>query len=212
MPVTTLMSYTRQKILETLSQQGALPVEAIARGAHLSIMATRYHLARLAQEHLIVRLDAERHGRVGRPKGMYALSESAFTQLPQPHARVLECLLSELESGLGRKTARALAERTGKRIAEMAPVLPVKAGIQARLTRAASYLTQMGYAAAVDREGGTVSLIIRRCPYLQVTKLREQVCEMDRAIIGSLLGSPFVMTDSMQRGKTHCQFVMHSRN
>ena len=204
----TTMSKIRQTVIETLSQAGPLPVEEIARAARLSTIAMRYHLTLLAREGLVVQQDAAPRGSVGRPQRMYALAATAHERLPKKYNALAAQLLDEMSDTLGAKEVRAMLRRAGRHAAASAPPLRAGAGAQARLNRATKFLSERGYMARWEKSNGDLLLNVCNCPYRQVAQEHREVCEMDRAMIGTLLDSPLKMTRCIAHNDGQCQFVV----
>ncbi len=205
------MSKIRQIVIETLSQQGPLPVEEIARAAHVSTMAMRYHLTLLAREGLIVQRDAVRRGSVGRPQMIYVLAEDAREHLPKKYNTLAAQLLNEVSQTLGAKETRAMLRRAGRHTATTAPPLHRGAGTQARLNRATKFLSERGYMARWEKSNGDLLLNVCNCPYRQVAQQHREVCDMDVALIGTLMDAPFKMTRCIARDDGQCQFVVSKK-
>ena len=206
------MSKLRQIVIETLSQAGPQPVRALARVAHLSTMAMRYHLTLLAREGLIVQQDAARQGTVGRPQSLYALADEALERLPKKYNTLAAQLLDEVGDTLGGKETRALLRRTGRRVAAAAPPLRSGAGAQARMNRAAKFLSDRGYLARWEQTHGELLLNVCNCPYRQVAQEHREVCDMDHAMIGALLDAPLKMTHCIARQDGQCRFVISKKS
>ena len=205
------MSKIRQTVIETLSQQGPLPVEEIARAARVSTMALRYHLTLLARDGLIVQRDVARRGSVGRPQMMYALVEDAREHLPKKYHALAAQLLDEATQTLGAKETRAMLRRAGRHAATAAPPLRRGAGTQARLNRATKFLSERGYMARWEKSNGDLLLNVCNCPYRQVAQEHREVCDMDVAMIGALMDAPFKMTRCIARDDGRCQFVVSKK-
>lgn len=202
------MSNIRQTVIETLSQRGPLTVEALARSAHLSTMAMRYHLTLLTRAGLIVRHDIKHRARAGRPQVRYALAESAHERLPKKYPMLAVQLLDEISESLGAKQARAMLRRAGRRAAAAAPPLHTGAGSQARAQRAAKFLSERGYMPRWEKSNDDWLLNVCNCPYRQVAQEHREVCDMDIAMIGALLDAPLKMTCCIARQDRQCQFVV----
>ena len=205
------MSKIRQTVIETLSQQGPLSVEEIARAAHVSTIAMRYHLTLLARQGMIVQRDAAHRGGVGRPQMLYALAEDAREHLPKKYPALAAQLLDEVTETLGDKEARAMLRRAGRRAAMTAPPLRRGAGTQARIHRATKFLSERGYMARWEKSNGEFLLNVCNCPYRQVAQEHRQVCDMDVALIGTLLDAPLKMTYCIARDDGQCQFVVSKK-
>ena len=206
------MSKLRQIVIETLSQSGPQPVRALARAAHLSTMAMRYHLTLLAREGLVVQRTADRRGMVGRPQILYALADEALEQLPKKYNTLASQILDEVGDTLGGKETRALLRRTGRRAAAAAPPLRSGAGAQARMNRAAKFLSDRGYLARWEQTQAELRLNVCNCPYRQVAQAHREVCDMDQAMIGALLDAPLKMTQCIAHRDGQCQFVISKKS
>lgn len=202
------MSETRRVILETLSQQGALPINEIARAAHHSVIATRYHLALLVGEGAVVVQNSTHTPNVGRPQMLYALADRAHDHLPKQYASLAENLLEEISHTLSEKDKRALLRRAGKRLANSALALRRDARIQARLDRAADFLSARGYLARWEKANSEFTLSVCNCPYRQVALVHREVCELDVAMIGELIASPMKMSHCIADQDDKCVFVV----
>ncbi len=201
------MPNVRQTILETLSQHGPLGIEEIARATHLSKMATRYHMGLLERARLVLACGVESSRSVGRPKIQYGLSEQAYQLLPKQYGAFAALLLDEVTRTLGSKQTRELVQRIGRRVAAAAPQ-DRGTGTGARLKRLVRFLSPRGYRASWERTGDGYELVVHDCPYRQVAKAQPCVCEMDRALIGALLGAPFTMTTCIATRDAVCHFMI----
>ncbi len=206
------MPNVRQTILETLSQHGPLGMEEIARATHLSKMAARYHMGLLERAGLVSLFELEHRRSVGRPKIRYALSEQAHDVLPKQYEAFAALLVSEVTRTLGSRQARGLLRRMGRRIAATAPPLYRHAGTAVRLKRLVKFLSPRGYRASWEKRGDGYELVMHDCPYRQVAQAQPGVCELDRAIIGALLGTPFAMTACISTRDPECHFVIENQS
>ncbi|MCL4393318.1 MAG: hypothetical protein M1482_00585 [Chloroflexi bacterium] len=198
----------RQTVIDTLSARGPLPVAALARAAHRSVVAMRYHLALLARQGWIVHYDVERDGGVGRPQVRYALSERAHESLPKGYDALAGRLIEEVTAAYGDREARSILRRAGRAAAESAPPLRAGAGIESRLNRAAGFLSERGYLAHWERSADGLKLSACSCPFRQVALQHREVCDMDVAMVGALLGAPARMTHCIARQDGQCQFLV----
>jgi predicted ArsR family transcriptional regulator len=202
------MSDTRQDILETLNRRGRGTLDEIARAARHSILVTRYHLGVLVAQGLVVANAVTRRATVGRPQTLYALADDAHTHLPKRYDALAAQLLDEITASFGRKEARALIRRAGRRLAADAPPLRRRAGLPARLNRAADFLSARGYSAGWDRSNSEWVLWVCNCPYRQVALTQREVCELDLALLGELVQLPLRMTQSIAKQDLKCVFVV----
>ncbi len=202
------MSTTRQVILETLSTNGPLPLKDLARTARQSKLALRYHLTRLMDEGLIVSQDTVHQGVVGRPELLYALADDGHERLPKQYHQLAEELVEEIIETLGPKQARVLLRRAGRHVAESATPLRRGAGIEARVNRAAAFLSERGYFARVEKADGDLMLRVCNCPYRRVAREHREVCEMDLALVDALVDAPMKMTQCLANCDCACNFLI----
>lgn len=202
------MSNTRQVILETLSQRGALPIDELARATRHSALATRYHLTLLIDEGLVAADQVDHQANVGRPQVLYALADGAHEHLPKQYNWLAEQLLEEIGDSLGAKEKRTLLRRAGKRIAMTASSLRRGTRLETRLERAADFLTERGYMAHWGKNNDAYALHVCNCPYRQVALQHREVCDMDIAIVGALVDSPIKMTGCIANQDSRCSFII----
>lgn len=205
------MSDIRRTVLETLSQHGTLPIDEIARAAHLSTMAMRYHLTLLVEEGLIVADTVNHRAAVGRPQVLYALADDAHEHLPKQYAWLAEQLLDEFGKAYGEKEKRALMRRAGRHMATLAPAMRPNARIESRVKHTANFLSERGYMARWEKEADEFRLYVCNCPYRQVMRTHPQVCDMDIAMVGELLGTPAKMSTCMANQDCACSFVVKAK-
>ncbi len=205
------MSDIRRTVLETLSQRGALPIDEIAHAANLSTMAMRYHLTLLMDEGLVIADTVNHRAVVGRPQVLYTLADDAHERLPKQYHWLAEQLLDELEKGYGEKEKRALLRRAGRRMAILAPSQRPNARIESRVKHTAQFLSERGYMARWEKEADEFRLYVCNCPYRQVMRTHHQVCDMDIAMVGELLGAPAKMSTCIANQDCACSFVVKAK-
>ena len=202
------MSKIRQIVLETLSQQGPLPLEAIARATRRTVLSLRYHLTWLEREALVVQRDVERRGNVGRPQTLYALADKAHEQFPKQYNALAAQLLDEISETLGEKETRGLLRRAGRRVAASAPPMRAGAGAETRLNRAIKFMSERGYMSHWEKTDGDFLLTICNCPYRQVAQEHRQVCDLDHAMIATLVGATPRPLRCIANQDSQCQFLI----
>ncbi len=178
------MSRIRKSILDTLSRQGPLPVREIARAAHCSEMAARYHLAVLAKSNCIAAAKQRPRQTVGRPQLIYGLTENACEELPKHYSGLATELLGEITALVGRKKTRRLLRRIGERAAGH---VSAQGGAIVRIHRTIRWLNARGYMADWKKQDGQVRLRVHNCPFRQVVRSHSLVCEIDLAMLSALL-------------------------
>src|SRR3990172_2487207 len=87
-----MSSTTRDRILRTLRLRGKCTVNELAEAAGVSPVSVRHHLANLLAENL-VESEEVKHG-VGRPRLLFALSDTALEMFPSRYFRLTSRELS----------------------------------------------------------------------------------------------------------------------
>jgi predicted ArsR family transcriptional regulator len=205
------MSKIRQAILETLSQQGALPVETIAQATKRTVLSLRYHLTWLEREGLVQQKDVARCGSVGRPQTLYALADKAHEQFPKQYNALAAQLLDEISETLGEKETRVLLRRAGRRVAASAPTLRTTASTETRLNHTVKFMSERGYMARWEKSNGDFLLTVCNCPYRQVAQEHRQVCDLDHAMIATLLDTTPRTLKCIASHDGQCQFVINKK-
>lgn len=181
-----------------------MPIEEIAHAANLSALAMRYHIGILQEQGLITAQDGEPSG-VGRPASRFALADCACAQLPQQYDWLSASLLDELNAAIGEKRTRSFLRDTGKAAAHTA-ALPKNATPRKRVERAAKFLNQRGYMATWKQTADGLTINLCNCPYQDVARQHPELCELDSAMIGELVGAPVEMQCCMLSQSRTCEF------
>jgi len=203
-----LSSHPRQVILHTLSQRGPLTLDELARAAERSPLALRYHLRVLHTEGLIESHPASPRARVGRPQRVYALTARAHTYLPQQSEWLAAQVLEEVARTYGVRELRAVLSRIGQRLAKTTPLPRGRTRLATRLSRAVDFLCARGYAARWEKKEGDWLVRVGHCPYQCLARQQRAVCQLDLALISTLLQVPLKMTHCLAQHDAECLFVV----
>ncbi|ALN14959.1 MAG: winged helix-turn-helix transcriptional regulator [Acidipropionibacterium acidipropionici] len=185
-------SLSRAELLETLRQEGASTVQALARRTGLHENTVRGHLERLVADGRVVCDQADPAGR-GRPRKVYRPAsperlERDDGQPASPSAQAAstrDAVLRRLVAGYGRQvtSVHEAAVGDGEAIARSLPLPPV-AGQDPRhrqLNILLARLEDSGFAPSPDAEGTTVDLW--GCPVRDLAAGRtDVVCAMHLGI------------------------------
>jgi len=190
------MVTARQKVLAYLTKNRTASAREISRGTKMSAATVRHHLRVLASDG---RLELEsargRDGR-GRPEKVYSIPRAAWGD---NLSALAEALLTEAGSSV---RVDALAKRlTGESYFKSQPIAK-------RLTLVVEKINQMNYHAKWEAGAAGPRIIFGHCPYAAVVKNHPELCQMDIALLSSLLGR---VVDSESKSETQrsgiCPFV-----
>jgi DeoR family suf operon transcriptional repressor len=132
--------------------------------------------------------------------------------LPKQYSWLALQLLDEMGDSLGEKEKRAMLRRVGKQMAALAPALRHGARIETRLTHTADFLGERGYLARWEKLDGEYALHICNCPYRQVALEHREVCDMDMALVGDLLKTPYKFATCLANQDSSCSFIVKRKN
>lgn len=196
---------TRRRILELLlSRQGRLGVEGLAQHLGLAPITVRHHLGILEHEGLI-QVDKV-HQKVGRPRYEYSLTELGQEAFPKQYDRLSSLMVEETKARLGEEMLVELFRSLGLRWAQEATHGMPVADFRERLDRAVEELGRGGYMAEWRQTEEGYFIYLRNCPYLQVAREHEVLCEMDTQLIGGLMASPAELEGRVIEGHANCTY------
>lgn len=179
-----VLTPARSHVLESLQQLDE-PITASALAARLGHHANtvREHLDALVERGLATRSHAELHGR-GRPAWRYSPS----TQAREPDTRVRDyaTLVYVLAEQIARSSRdpEADAIAAGRAWGRMLTKPPGRTSAASARKRTVRLLDEIGFDPDVDPR--THSLLLRRCPFLDVARLQSQVvCSAHQGMIAA---------------------------
>lgn len=189
---------TRQKILEYLKRNQVASSREVARALRMTPANARHHLGILATDGRVELVSQQRGGR-GRPEKLYRL---AGTLVGDNLSALVDVLLTEAGEkvkmdALGRMMAGAQAETSDV--------------LMRRLSVVVARLNEMHYHARWEAGAAGPRIVLGHCPYVSVIGSHPRLCEMDTALIGTLLGKEVDQTSKLERGaggRPFCVFAV----
>lgn len=200
------MQPTRLRILEILKEQGDLTVAEMARQLGMAPVSVRHHLDVLQGEQLICSPRVRRHGTVGRPRQVYALTEAANAYFPRNHGILAGKLLEEIKGVLPPAELQRLFERLADSMAAEARPLQPDATLKQRVERAVEFLNEKGYLARYELVGDQYTLYTLNCPYQGIAEQHRELCGMDKRLLDRLIGGSPIVVTRMSEGACSCAY------
>ena len=202
------MQSTRQEILEILKEERQATFEDLAQRLELTPMTIRHHLNVLQAQNLVVASKVHRSKKVGRPRLVYTLTESADDLFPQSYGQLARHLVSEVKQTMGEDEAEAILRRVAERVASEAPPSVEGQEFEQRLDQVMNFMNDQGFISRWEKaEDGYVITNIN-CPYRHVSQEHNEVCIMDTEILTNLLGVEPQRISSMRDGEPSCSFLL----
>ncbi|TPQ29567.1 HTH domain-containing protein [Methylomonas sp. EFPC3] len=187
-----------------LAASNGLSIDELAVEMQISRNAVKQHLVGLEKEQLVA--EAALNSTGGRPARSYKLTELGRNRLPKQYGWFCTLLLAELKSELGEAALRQMLARMGVNLAQsLAPQFNGKDPAAKRQTLV-ELMQTLGYRAELETENGQLSLKAVNCVYHDLAQQFPELCEFDRALIGTLLESPIEQTACMAQQDCACRF------
>jgi DeoR family suf operon transcriptional repressor len=172
----------------------------------VSPVSVRHHLSNLQAENL-VEAEEVKHG-VGRPRLLFALSDSGLEMFPSRYFRLTSRILEEIKDSMSPETVRRLfasvASTMASDYAEQLEGLP----LEERLKRLIQLLSEEGFEAEVEDKDGSVTIRELSCPYFKMGREHPEVCMIDQTFIATSLSLPVERVTCLLAGDSHCSFTI----
>jgi predicted ArsR family transcriptional regulator len=196
-----IMQSTRQEILEILKEERQATVEDLAQRLELTPMTIRHHLNVLQAQNMVEASKVRRSQRVGRPRLVYTLTESADEFFPHNYGKLARHLVREVKETLGGDETQAVFRRIAGRMAQEAPPPREGQGFEDRLSEVVEFLEEQGFLVRWEKTERGYVLTNINCPYRSVTREHGEVCAMDTELMTQLLGhKPVRLSDIQEDG------------
>ncbi|MAS34288.1 MAG: hypothetical protein CL610_09790 [Anaerolineaceae bacterium] len=186
------MQQTRRHILDILKARGEATVDEIVedlhqrRGRDITAVTVRHHITCLQKDNLIDTPQLRHRNSPGRPQHVYALTENAVAQFPNNYQQLAAGLLQEIQEHVSPDGINVILEGVAHQMANEAGIPDVP--LQERLKMAVEYLNTRGYQARWEKKAKDFILHTNNCPYHQIAKDNDALCEVDIRLVASLLG------------------------
>ena len=197
------------EILRMLQRQGPKNVKALETELGVSTNAVREQLQQL-QNAGLVQVSKVRRG-AGRPAHVYSLSEKAQALFPQPYDVVLKLLIEEIVSADGVASAQRMLNSVGQRMAEGLSDEDGSLSLRERIEVTAAALGARGMPITVSENGDSLTLHSWACPYHQLARSHQGICEMEQHMLERALGASVTITERMPDGFAGCKFVIEQQ-
>jgi predicted ArsR family transcriptional regulator len=199
---------TRTQIMDYLDRHPSITAADLSRALHVTKENIQYHLKILLQDGTLQRIPLSRPGQnpPGRPTFLYTLSaQSRPGNIHDLAGKLLEVVLT---ANPPFPSQPGLFEQLASR---MFPFQP-SANPTQNLRQSIQRLNQHHYQAAWEARASGPMLYFRNCPYAGLIKDHPQLCQLDCAILTSLLHRPVTQLSKIDldtRTPPACIFQIH---
>jgi len=204
--ISALGNRQQQLLLALLEHKSGLGADELADLLDISRSAIHQHLSVLENGGLIEKLVRPSTG--GRPSHAWRLTDEGVDLFPKQYALFSGLMIQTLKKSLGPEGLIEVLRQLGRDIAEeVAPRLRDKS-VAERIEATAGIMRELGYQArAIKDDRHALPMIdARNCVYHQLAREHSEVCELDLALLSSLLGRDIEHVECMLRGGEACRF------
>jgi len=184
---------TRTQIIKYLDRHPSLSAEDLSQALHVTKENIQYHVKILLKDGTIQRMPGPggAENRRGRPTFYYSLSDQSRPgNIPALAGRLLEIVLA------ANPVLPAQPDLFTQLAAAMFPFHPA-ANQSQNLRQSMQRLNQHYYQAAWEARASGPVVYFRNCPYASLVKDHPQLCQLDCAILVSLLRRPVTQVAKM---------------
>jgi predicted ArsR family transcriptional regulator len=181
-------------LMELLKRAGETDVASLARQLGISGVAVRQHLAALERDGKVTQRSVRRP--VGRPAGLYRLTEAADEAFPQASAKVALDLLARLQKLMGPDAVHKLLQERLRDLQRLyqeklkgARSLGKKLQVLAEIRDSEGYLCSSEPAPASQAKGG-LRLVEHHCPLAELARQHPEICDYELELFRLVLGEP----------------------
>jgi len=197
------------RILEQMQRHGSATIRELEELLGITTTAVRQHLNGLQMEGYIERRTV--HAGVGRPHHAYFLTARAQDLFACHCDDLALTLLEEVLAIEGQERAVMLLDRVGTRLANKYSTVVKSNVMEERVQQMARALNQNGVLAdSHSLDDNVIILRTYNCPYHELAQGHREICEMDKAMIGKVLGAPVELSNCMMDGHAGCVFQVSS--
>ena len=200
------LSDTRREIMLCIKHRGGATIAELAHQLGISDEGTRQHLIHLERHGWVARRDArDTAGRSGRPASVYTVSARGEAFFPKRYDELAVALIDTVLDLYGSGAVEAaLARITDEKVKAWEGRLVGKS-LEERVDMLKNYYQEGDEFVSVARNG-SVSIVERNCPYLNVAMSRAALCSTTVSVLSRLLGFQVRRRRTFQRGDGCCQF------
>jgi predicted ArsR family transcriptional regulator len=195
-----------------LKTQGSATVAELAENLDMAQVSVRHHLDILIGEDLVTTSGVRRRDGAGRPSQVYALTPEANRLFPQRNAVLAAAMLDEIKTVMPAHEVRSMLLRLAEKHASSGPQLSSDAPVEEQIESITLFLTEQGYNAHWELQGGVYELHACNCPYAGVADEHPELCMMDQAMIQQLMPDLIRLESRVLDGSPHCRYILKANS
>lgn len=194
------------RIVQYLQKEGTATHKELEAFLGLTRTAVREHVTTLESGGYVSR-ETVVQGR-GRPHHEYSNTDKARSLFACHCGDLSVTMLSEVMDVVPTDTVTVLMDRLARRVAqEYAAEMQAK-DARARVYELAALMSDKGILCQVHEEadGSQMRLELFNCPYHELAIEHQEICTMDRAMVGHAVGAPVELVECIMEESSSCHF------
>ncbi len=205
--MTNGISSRKNQILDLLlKQRSGHSIDEIANTLDISRNAVQQHFSSLEKDNYIT--TGELKKTAGRPVRTYVLTDKGINSFPKQYAWFSELILTDLKDEMGSETFARYMEKLGSTLSQS--LLPRFEGKQTedRISELITIMQELGFQATYSKTENSSDYTIKACNciYHDLAQKHEEICELDKSLISTLLDKETELVECMAKGGSLCSF------
>jgi DeoR family suf operon transcriptional repressor len=194
----------RAQILHSIKRSQPVTAKELSETFGVSANAVRRHLKELELGGSVL-YRREQRG-MGAPVFVYRLTERGESLFPNRYEDALTGLLRHIEERAGRgEISRMFYEQFRERAERLKTELTDQP-VEARLQRLVRMLSEEGYMAEWNSQGGTIRLAEHNCAIRSVAERYPEVCAAERRFLTEVLAAQVERRTHITEGSNACEY------
>jgi len=204
------ISPRQREILDLfLKNRAGLSIDKLASNLNISRNAVQQHLSSLEKDGLIQ--TGELKKTAGRPVRTFILTEAGLNSFPKQYAWFSELILSDLKQEMGSEAFTAYLQKLGLSLSQTLLARFKGKSTQERIDELMTIMDELGYKTSANKDNITGELYIDACNciYHDLAQKHDEICELDKTLISTLLNKDIEQIECMAKGEHICRFKIN---
>jgi predicted ArsR family transcriptional regulator len=201
---------SQQQLLRALlDNKSGLTTDELVKLLGVTRTAVYQHLRVLERDGYIMPSEMANTG--GRPSQRYSLTDAGHQLFPKHYSLFSNLMLASLKKRLGDDGVLDYLNELGEQLAETFQSRLANKNGHDKLLEVVAIMQEVGYEASLDESADKPVIHARNCIYHSVAKQHHEICQLDVALVRSLLGKGDISLDEcMAEGGGACRICVHS--
>ena len=197
----------RELLEKLLFKKIGLTIDDLAKELSISRNAVQQHTLVLEKGGDIEKGKLTSTG--GRPSQVYVLSEKGVDLFPKQYSWFSELLLGSLKSQLGTEGLEIKMHDIAKNLADSLKPKLAGMSLPEKIFEVSRIMQELGFETEVDESESLPAIVAHNCVYHHLAKEFEEVCQLDRSLLESLLDREIHHEECIIKGGEVCKFKIN---